>query len=140
MSNLVTPYPLSMLQVQGLGSMASDRIAFSMHGTRPDRNINQDITDLVDQLHRAYTHASANVISRQLNRERVLGRLIEGGVGYTAHVRSGARGSVAFYAHYTGGVFQTVLLGAESTPPLHGERTWWHDLIRLRLRDILGIS
>lgn len=139
MSNEVENYPFRSPSRSGLGSLGGDHMMFSLHDARTDSTISKDIRRLIEALHKAYSHHNPVAITRLLRQEKVLGQFKNGGVTYTVHVRLGSHGAVAFYAHPTNGFFQTVLMGAESNPPLNGDQSWWRGLIRPRLRDMLGL-
>ena len=120
---------------QQLGSYTGDRNEFSIYGSRPNTQANRDIVSLTLELHREYSNHSGIVLSQRMRNETVLGTHVIGGVGYPVHVRTRPNCTVAFCCQLLGKDYETVLLAAETNPPLHGLQNWWRIVVHPRLQD-----
>jgi len=136
MTNEVAMYERTQANI---GSFGDDRLEFSMTGGRTNVAANTGIVSLALGIVKDYSRHSTTALSRQMSKEELLGRVILGGAGYPVYVRTTNDSSVAFYTYMQGGCYRTIILAGETHPPLHGSQTWWRDIVRPRLRDIIGV-
>lgn len=136
MANEVDHYPLRP-PGKGLGSFMGDRQMFTMKGKRTDGDANRSLARLILEIRELFTDSSLKNVEEAIAASHRLGSVPVNGHRYQAYTRSNGGATIAFYCHPVGEGYQTVLLGAETDPPLDGLQTWWRSTIRGRLADLL---